>query len=65
MSNIAPPQKRSSRSKSKPQLIDQTDKWPLKASCYKLEQPISLGQYGLCWKAHCFDASSPHHKQQV
>jgi len=42
MSNIAPPSRRS-KSKSKPQLIDQTDKWPLKASCYKLEQPISLG----------------------
>jgi hypothetical protein len=44
---------------------DVVDQWPVRASCYKLESAIGKGSYGLCWKAHCFDSSSPHHMRPV
>lgn len=59
-------EKQSQRSKSKLKkekevIPDDVDQWPVRASCYKLENAIGNGSYGLCWKAHCFDQSSPHH----
>lgn len=64
--NITPSRKKSSKSANKNQYDKPSaDKWPLKASSYKLETAIGLGSYGLCWKAHCFDTTSPHHMSNV
>ena len=51
------------RKKKRQQLL--MDKWPLTASCYKLEFAIGQGNFGLVWKAHCFDLNSPRHLEEV
>ena len=56
---------RSKTKKEKEAIADDVDQWPVRASCYKLESAIGKGSYGLCWKAHCFDKSSPHHMRPV
>ena len=63
-------EKQSQRTRSKPRkekeaIAGAIDQWPVRASCYKLESAIGKGSYGLCWKAHCFEQSSPHHLSPV
>ena len=39
--------------------------WPTKAGSYKIEQCIGIGNYGLVWRATCFDYESPRHNEEV
>lgn len=53
------------KTRSKNYLLPEENQWPSRASDYRLERAIGIGVYGLVWRAHCFEPSSPHHLKKV